>query len=104
MERKKTNAEKTKKKGETRRLNPKTKGEPKAKTKKGSEKKLSDSKNEEPNGPEPTWNITKDKLVKIRKFQGETYVDIREYYMDKLSWEVKPGACLTTFQNTGPHG
>merc|ERR1711909_103438 len=61
------------------------------KTKKGNEKKLSDSKNEEPTGPEPTWNITKDKLVKIRNFQGETYVDIREYYMDKLSWEVKPG-------------
>jgi len=41
--------------------------------------------------PEPTWNLTKDRLVKIRKFRGETYVDIREYFMDKLSWEIKPG-------------
>jgi len=83
--------EKTKKKGDNERQNPKTKGGLKAKSKKGNEKKLSDGKNEEPTGPEPTWNITKDKLVKIRKFQGETYIDIREYYMDKLSWEVKPG-------------
>ena len=41
--------------------------------------------------PEPTWNLTKDRLVKIRKFKGQTYVDIREYFMDKLSWEIKPG-------------
>ena len=67
-------------------------------------KNLSDVKNEDLIGPEPTWSITKEYLVKIRKFQGETYVDIREYYMDKLSWEVKPGACLTTFQNTRRHG
>ena len=40
---------------------------------------------------EPTWNLTKDRLVKIRKFKGKTYVDIREYYVDKLSWEIKPG-------------
>ena len=41
--------------------------------------------------PEPTWNLTKDRMVKIRKFKGQTYVDIREYFMDKLSWEIKPG-------------
>ena len=46
---------------------------------------------EEPTEPEPTWNLTKDRLVKIRKFRGETYIDIREYYVDKMSWEFKPG-------------
>ena len=87
--------EKTKKKvkGENPKQPPKTKGGSKAKAK---VKKDDNKKNEEQSGePEPTWNITKDKLVKIRKFQGETYIDIREYFMDKLSWEVKPGGCVS---------
>merc|ERR1712098_604453 len=61
----------------------------KSKTKKG-DKKIISSK-DEPTEPEPTWNLSKDKLVKIRKFQGKVYVDIREYFMDKLSWEILPG-------------
>merc|ERR1712098_293295 len=62
----------------------------KSKTKKG-DKKIASSSKDEPAEPEPTWNLSKDKLVKIRKFQGKVYVDIREYFMDKLSWEILPG-------------
>merc|ERR1712142_1282159 len=62
----------------------------KSKTKKGY-KKIASSSKDEPTEPEPTWNLSKDKLVKIRKFQGKVYVDIREYFMDKLSWEILPG-------------
>eukprot|EP00092_Neocalanus_flemingeri_P034718 GFUD01037779.1.p1 GENE.GFUD01037779.1~~GFUD01037779.1.p1 ORF type:complete len:202 (+),score=88.49 GFUD01037779.1:55-660(+) len=58
---------------------------------KNKKEKVKSNKDGEPSEPEPTWNLTKDRLVKLRKFKGETYVDIREYYMDKLSWEIKPG-------------
>merc|ERR1712096_68668 len=79
--------EKTKPENKTKEKE-KTKGKAKPDKKKVKGEK---AKDEEPTGPEPTWNLTRDRLVKVRKFQGKTYVDIREYYMDKLSWEIKPG-------------
>ncbi|GMS93686.1 hypothetical protein PENTCL1PPCAC_15861 [Pristionchus entomophagus] len=35
--------------------------------------------------------IGKMKFATVRSFKGQTYVDIREYYMDKSSGEMKPG-------------
>jgi hypothetical protein len=29
--------------------------------------------------------------VQVREFKGKTYVDIREYYVDKNTMETKPG-------------
>jgi len=29
--------------------------------------------------------------VKVRSFKGQTYVDIREYYVDKDTMDTKPG-------------
>jgi hypothetical protein len=31
------------------------------------------------------------KRITVRQFKGKTYIDIREYYMDKNSEELKPG-------------
>ncbi|GMS91906.1 hypothetical protein PENTCL1PPCAC_14081 [Pristionchus entomophagus] len=35
--------------------------------------------------------IGKMKFATVRSFKGQTYVDIREYYMDKTSGEMRPG-------------
>merc|ERR1712223_2316692 len=32
---------------------------------------------------EPTWELGQNKKVKIREFKGKTYIDIREWYVDK---------------------
>merc|ERR1712021_152220 len=41
---------------------------------------------------EPTWNLGGGmKFVKVREFKGRTYIDIREYYVDKSTMETKPG-------------
>ena len=40
-------------------------------------------------------------VLQIREFKGKTYVDIREFYVDKSSMETKPGKkgiCLNTIQ------
>merc|ERR1712025_387629 len=86
VEKEKVKREKSNKKEKNESSEPKKR---KSKTKKG-DKKIISSK-DEPAEPEPTWNLSKDKLVRIRKFQGKVYVDIREYFMDKLSWEILPG-------------
>ena len=40
---------------------------------------------------EPSWDLGKNKWVKVREFKGQTYIDIREYYVDKDTMETKPG-------------
>ena len=40
---------------------------------------------------EPSWDLGKNKWVKVREFKGTTYIDIREYYVDKETMETKPG-------------
>merc|ERR1712126_539339 len=40
---------------------------------------------------EPTWELGQNKKVKIREFKGKTYIDIREWYVDKKDMETKPG-------------
>ena len=42
-------------------------------------------------GQEPSWDLGKMKKVKVRQFKGQTYIDIREYYIDKSSMDEKPG-------------
>ena len=36
----------------------------------------------------------KDRQVTLKKFHGQKLVDIREFYVDKLSRDMKPGKCL----------
>jgi len=49
----------------------------------------------EPNAPgnpnEPKWHIGNNKWVTVREFKGKTYVDIREFYVDKNTMDTKPG-------------
>ena len=40
---------------------------------------------------EPSWDLGKNKWVKVREFKGTTYIDIREYYVDKETMETRPG-------------
>merc|ERR1712115_759033 len=40
---------------------------------------------------EPTWELGQNKKVKIREYKGKTYIDIREWYVDKKDMETKPG-------------
>jgi Transcriptional Coactivator p15 (PC4) len=40
---------------------------------------------------EPSWHLGRERYVKVREFKGKTYVDIREYYVDKNTMETKPG-------------
>ncbi|XP_040574105.1 putative RNA polymerase II transcriptional coactivator [Lepeophtheirus salmonis] len=42
-------------------------------------------------GKEPSWHLGNNKHVKVREFKGKTYVDIREYYVDKSTMDTKPG-------------
>merc|ERR1711879_195563 len=42
-------------------------------------------------GGEPTWELGQNKKVKVREFKGKTYIDIREWYVDKKDMETKPG-------------
>ena len=30
-------------------------------------------------------------VVQVREFKGKTYIDIREYYVDKSTMDTKPG-------------
>ena len=36
----------------------------------------------------------KDRQVTLKKFHGQKLVDIREFYVDKLSRDMKPGECI----------
>lgn len=40
---------------------------------------------------EPSWLLGNMKFVKVREFKGKTYIDIREYYVDKQTMDTKPG-------------
>ena len=40
---------------------------------------------------EPSWDLGKNKWVKVREFKGTTYIDIREDYVDKETMETRPG-------------
>ena len=40
---------------------------------------------------EPSWDLGKNKWVKVREFKGQTYIDIREYYVDNETMETRPG-------------
>merc|ERR1712012_3256 len=40
---------------------------------------------------EPTWELGQNKEVKIREYKGKTYIDIREWYVDRKDMETKPG-------------
>lgn len=40
---------------------------------------------------EPSWDLGRNKWVKVRSFKGTTYIDIREYYVDKDTMETRPG-------------
>jgi len=42
-------------------------------------------------GQEPTWDLGKMKMVKVRTFKGMTLIDIREHYVDKSTMDTKPG-------------
>ena len=39
----------------------------------------------------PMWDLGNMKRVVVRDFKGKTYIDIREYYVDKNTMETKPG-------------
>jgi len=40
---------------------------------------------------EKTWHLDKDKKVTLKKLNGQVIVDIREFFMDKLTREMLPG-------------
>jgi len=42
-------------------------------------------------GDDPSWHLGRNKHVVVRQFKGQTYIDIREYYVDKNTMETKPG-------------
>lgn len=42
-------------------------------------------------GQEPTWDLGKMKMVKVRSWKGRTFIDIREWYVDKRTMDTKPG-------------
>jgi len=44
-----------------------------------------------PESGEPSWHLGRDKHVKVREWKGKTYIDIREYYVDKNTMDTKPG-------------
>ena len=39
----------------------------------------------------PMWDLGNMKKVCVREFKGKTYVDIREYYVDKNTMDTRPG-------------
>jgi len=43
------------------------------------------------NDDEPSWHLGRNKHVKVRSFKGQTYIDIREYYVDQSTMDTKPG-------------
>jgi len=51
----------------------------------------SSSKKGNKDEPETKWDLGKQKTVTVRTFKGTVYVDIREFYEDKNTGEMKPG-------------
>ena len=39
----------------------------------------------------PMWDLGNMKKVVVRNFMGKTYIDIREYYVDKGALDIRPG-------------
>lgn len=39
---------------------------------------------------EPTWDLGGKKFITVRDFKGKTYINVREYYVDKEG-KVLPG-------------
>ena len=39
----------------------------------------------------PSWDLGMNKWVKVQEYNGRTYIDIREHYVDKNTMETKPG-------------
>jgi|TARA_B100000513_G_scaffold182327_1_gene101773 hypothetical protein len=37
------------------------------------------------------WSLGSNKMLRVKEFKGKTYIDIREFYEDKGSGEMKPG-------------
>merc|ERR1712200_333491 len=74
-------------------------GEKKTKEMKAKAKAKADKKNKGKNKPkaesvpfyEKSWHLDKDKKVTLKKLNGQVLVDVREFYMDKLSQEMMPG-------------
>jgi len=69
---------------------------PKGAKKEGSSKKANPYQKPQASKPsggddEPSWDLGKNKWVKVRAFKGTTYIDIREYYVDKETMESRPG-------------
>uniref|UniRef100_A0A0A9WCZ1 Activated RNA polymerase II transcriptional coactivator p15 n=1 Tax=Lygus hesperus TaxID=30085 RepID=A0A0A9WCZ1_LYGHE len=65
----------------------------KAKTEKKPSKTDSKAKSSSSSGnsDESVFQLGGNKQVTVREFRGKLYVDIREFYMDKNSAEMKPG-------------
>jgi len=40
---------------------------------------------------EPSWSFGNMKRARVHQFKGKTYVDLREFYVDKSTEETKPG-------------
>jgi len=40
---------------------------------------------------EPSWSFGNMKKARVHQFKGKTYVDLREFYVDKSTEETKPG-------------
>jgi len=40
---------------------------------------------------EPSWSFGNMKKARVNQFNGKTYVDLREFYVDKSTEETKPG-------------
>merc|ERR1712212_78202 len=48
------------------------------------------SDDKDPDG-NPMWDLGNMKKVVVRDFKGKTYIDIREYYVDKNTMDTRPG-------------
>ena len=64
-----------------------------AKTKEKKLKPVKEKKEKKDETPfeEKTWQLDQYRKVTMKKFHGNVLVDVREFYMDKLSKEIMPG-------------
>ena len=64
-----------------------------AKTKEKKSKPVKEKKEKKDETPfeEKTWQLDQYRKVTMKKFHGQVLVDVREFYMDKLSQEILPG-------------
>ena len=91
---------KAKKQSKSEKKDPKPKEKKKKENKKAKKESNAQTqtnvKNKEKEHAEPkkTWNLDRWKLVQVKEFNGNTIIDIREYYVDKLSNDFKPGSSV----------